>query len=315
MDELKFKRLEVLTEIRKTFPKSKILKYSKFKSGLVGKAYKINISSPKKILVLKIYKLKRKEIIIKGNKIAQFLLTNNIPTAKVYSNSIVSDKGLLLMDYVGRKNLLEIYNPSSKEVRKKVLYGAGKLLRQVHSLKAPFYWRHYKHNVEDGVQWISWTKIRVRKYLLFTRKKLGKKRYFYLKNEFERLLRLLESERYMKVVPLHWDYHLENVVCSDKSNRISIIDFDNVMKGHNLADIGQFYEVLIQDAKGEHDFTSFLNGYDLKITSKHKEMVFDYFLLHLIAVLRSIWLKKRLRWLIKDKLRTLDACIDGNYKI
>jgi hypothetical protein len=52
---------------------------------------------------------------------------------------------------------------------------------------------------------------------------------------------------------------------------------------------------------------SFLNGYKKHFTKNEIELIRGYFLLHLLAVTRSIWFKqKRLGWIIKKHKLIID---------
>jgi len=95
------------------------------------------------------------------------------------------------------------------------------------------------------------------------------------------------------MVGLHWDYHFTNLIGVNGKIK-GVLDFDNAIKGHNLADIGQtLYWMYLQF--NVFAFEEYCNWYGL--TSVEKKLVFGYFVLHLLAVSRSTWGKESLEWL------------------
>jgi len=105
----------------------------------------------------------------------------------------------------------------------------------------------------------------------------------------------------LRFVPLHWDYHLSNLKIDSKGRVVGVFDFDNAMKGHNLGDLGQTAYWIRLKEKKEENFKYFLKGYKNQFSKRELKMIKGYFLLHILAVSRSIWFKqKRLGWLIEE---------------
>ena len=98
---------------------------------------------------------------------------------------------------------------------------------------------------------------------------------------------------------------------SSNGEILGIFDFDNAMKGHNLADIGQAKYWLRFRSNDYKNFKYLLRGYGLKRDNKNEILIMGYFILHLIAVNRSIWKKKKLDWVIKEHYKILDELMRG----
>ncbi len=86
-----------------------------------------------------------------------------------------------------------------------------------------------------------------------------------------------------------------------------VFDFDNAMKGHSLGDIGQTAYWIKFEINGYENFKSFLNGYKNGFTKKELILIRGYFLLHLLAVSRSIWFRqKKFKWIIDKHKQILE---------
>lgn len=298
-----FRIMRVLREVRRTFPYATIKEYQKLSGGLVSPTYKVRITRPSRNLAVKVYKAKNAVMIRKNNVILNFLYKKQFPVPQVYSDRLFAKNGVMVMDFIPGKNAAEVYDNSSSRVRRRLLQNAGKLLRTLHDLKIPSFWIHHKHEVRDVNTWILWTRQRVKKYLAFAKTNLEKKHYQFLSKEFAAFLKLLQKN--IDFVPVHWDYHLNNLVATPSGRILGLFDFDNAMKGHNLADLGQA-SYWLQFRHNEYkNFDCFLEGYGLE-SQKEKNLIKGYALLHLAAVTRSQWGKKRLQWLIDKHLQMLD---------
>ena len=68
------------------------------------------------------------------------------------------------------------------------LCNSGKILRKIHKLKAPAFWRSSSikpgRDIQNKTQWKKWTKTRIRKYLYFAKQNLKPRQYKYIKQQF-----------------------------------------------------------------------------------------------------------------------------------
>ncbi|MDD4877616.1 MAG: aminoglycoside phosphotransferase family protein [Candidatus Nanoarchaeia archaeon] len=297
------RRIEIL--IRKSFPKAKIKKYEQFSTGLVSPTFKVKITAPNRILVVKLGKLKNKKKIHQNNKILNYLNKSHIPAPKVILENIFDRKFITIMEYSPGNVASKTYGKGNQVLRRKILCNAGKNLRKIHTLKIPPFWIHQHHEIKHQKEWKKWTRLRIDKYLGFFREKLAEY-YSFIDINLNEFWNVLKNEK-IDFVPLHWDYHLSNLNVNKKGGITGIFDFDNAMKGHSLGDIGQtayWIRFKVNDSK---NFESFLKGYKRQFTKKEMKLIKGYFLLHLLAVSRTIWFKQnRLGWIIDEHKLILD---------
>ncbi len=295
--KLSFNKTKIKKLIKEVFPGSDIIDHKEFETGLVSPTYKIQIKNPKKTLVVKLSKLKRTNSIQTNNKILEYLYEKNLPCPKIYLTKIKDKKIITIMDFVEGKPASEVFKELSLEKKQKFLEDTGKLLRQIHSVAIPKFWNHHNHEINSEKEWVSWTKKRAEKYAQFFKYKLrgevkdiNKK----LKDFFD----LLEKTKF-NLDPLHWDYHLSNINIDSNGRIIGVFDFDNAMKGHNLADIGQTAYWLRFHLGSNEYLKDFLKGYGT-ISKDDLKLIEGYELLHILAITRTIWFRqKRLGWIIK----------------
>jgi aminoglycoside phosphotransferase (APT) family kinase protein len=305
MSKLKFDKNKIEVLIRKSFPNSKIESYNQFSTGLTDPAFKVTIFNPKKNLVIKLTKLKRKSGSHQNNKILNYLNENKLPAPRVFFDGISDKKFITIMDYSSGEVASKIYQKANLQLRKKILIDVGRKLKSIHNLKIPSFWVHQHHEVKDKKEWKKWTKLRIDKYLTFLKNKLSN-HYDFLEEELNEFWKILEKEK-IDFVPLHWDYHLHNINVNTKGEVTGIFDFDNAMKGHSLADLGQSAYWLRFEMNDYENFDSFLKGYKNKFTRKELKLIRGYYLLHLLAVTRSLWFKqKRLGWIIDKHKEILE---------
>lgn len=308
----KFIEKRVLKEIHKTFPNARISSYKKFKEGLVNPTYKVKIISPNKFLAVKIYKQKNLQYVDTGISIMKYLYGENFPVPIIYSNTMFTKQGVVVMEYLNGKSGLKTYNSSTQRSKQKILLNSGKIIKEIHNLKAPAIWVHPKHNVENKKEWIEWTKKRVEKYNLFIKRNMPEYS-LKMEDEFNSFLKILR-EKDIAFVPMHWDFHLSNILVNDNQEIVGIFDFDNAMKGDSLAELAQFKYWLRLNSDDWDNFKYLIKGYGLKLTPKKQALIRGYLLLHLIAVNRSIWKsKRRLSWLIKKQKVMLDEILSQKY--
>lgn len=297
MGSLKFNKDKIELLIKKSFPSSRIESYSQFSTGLVSPTFRVTIKDPSKILVVKLGKLKNRSRLHKNNKILNYLNGNNLPSPKVFFDGVSERKYLTIMDYSPGIVASKVYQTADSPLKKKILFNIGKKLKEIHNLKIPSFWIHNNHEVKNATEWKKWTKERIDKYLAFFKKKLPSD-YPFLKKELAEFWEILRKED-IGFVPLHWDYHLHNLNVNDSGEVTGIFDFDNAMKGHSLGDIGQSAYWLRFEMNDYRNFESLLKGYKKRFTQKELKMIRGYYLLHLLAVSRSVWFKKkRLGWII-----------------
>jgi|TARA_Y100000310_G_C20549354_1_gene747247 aminoglycoside phosphotransferase (APT) family kinase protein len=305
MSSLKFNKNKIEILIRKSFPNSHIESYKQFSTGLVSPTFKVKIKNPSKTLVVKLGKLKNKNKFHQNNKILNYLNENQLPAPKVFFDRISDKKFITIMDYSSGEVASKIYQKAKLQLRKKILLDVGRKLKLIHSLEIPSFWVHQHHEVKNKKEWKKWTKLRIDKYLTFLKNKLSNY-YDFLEKELDEFWQILEKEK-IDFVPLHWDYHLHNLNVNSNGKVTGIFDFDNAMKGHSLADLGQSAYWLRFEMNDYKNFDSFLKGYKNKFTNKELKLIRGYYLLHLLAVTRSLWFKqKRLGWIIDKHKEILD---------
>jgi len=305
----KFLESRIENEIRKTFSDSSIISYKKFNSGLVSPTYKVRIKNPQKILVVKIYKAKNHLLAQTNENVSNYLFKRGFPVPRVYSRTLFKKQEIVVMNYIWGKNALSVYKNSSISKKRKILKNLGILMKRIHTLKIPSQWIHHKHEIKNKKEWINWTKNRIKRYLSFAKENLNLKHFLFLKKEFKNFLSLLRKD--LEFVPLHWDYHLDNILVDSQGNISGLFDFDNAMKGHSLADLGQTKYWVRFTLKDFQAFEYFLEGYGKSFRDEEKNLIRSYCLLHLVAVTRSIWSKKRkLKWIIEEHKKILDELME-----
>ncbi|MDD3263791.1 MAG: aminoglycoside phosphotransferase family protein [Candidatus Nanoarchaeia archaeon] len=309
-NKLTFNKKKIEIEIRKIFNNAVIKNYEFFIEGLVSPTFKIKINNPSKTLVVKLTKIKREKQIIKNNLILEYLNKNKILAPRIYLSNKFEKKIITIMSFCKGKNAKEVYLKSNEDIKKEILYNAGHLLKKIHNLKIPQFWEHQKHEIKDVNEWKNWTKNRISKYLLFIKNKM-KNEYKSIEKILNNFYNILENEKF-NLSPLHWDYHFANFNVNEKGKITGIFDFDNSMKGHNLADIGQTLYWINFHFDEKERFFYFLNGYKKKFNNKELELIKGYYLLHILAVTRSIWFKKRLRWIIDKHIIMINDMIKND---
>ena len=295
--KLSFNKSKIEKLIKEVFPESDIIDHKEFETGLVSPTYKIQIKNPKKTLVVKLSKLKRTNSIQTNNKILEYLYEKNLPYPKIYLTKIKDKKIITIMDFVEGKPASEIFKELSLEKKQKFLEDTGKLLRQIHSVAIPKFWNHHNHEIKSEKEWVSWTKKRAEKYILFFKSKFsGEIRD--IEKKLQSFIILLEKTKF-RLAPLHWDYHFSNINIDSNGRIIGVFDFDNAMKGHNLADIGQTAYWLRFHLGSNEYLKDFLKGYGT-ISKDDLKLIEGYELLHILAITRTIWfIQKRLGGIIK----------------
>lgn len=311
--KFKFNEKKVEKEIQKTFPQGKIIEYEQFKKGLVHQTYKVRIKDPTRYLVVRLYKTKNTKKVNTNINALTFLHKKGFPTPKTYSNSLFANYGIIIMEYLKGEQAEKIFLNSSEKIKMKILRNAGALIRKLHKMHIPRFWIHYKHEIKNKKEWIQWINKRIEKYLAFAKGNLNSEYYQFLKKEFKELISILNQK--MEFVPMHWDFHLGNILVNKNGDITGIIDFDNILKGDSLAELGQTHHSLRFSTKDYEYFQYFLLGYNKKLTKKEEKLILGYSLLHNVAVTRSIWKKKRrLSWIIKENLKIIKEIMILNKK-
>lgn len=302
--KLKFNEKKVKKVINTTFPKAFIVHYKKFERGLAHQTFKVRIKNPNRYVVVRIYKLKNKKKVDANTQALTFLHQKGFPTPRIYSDTQFKNQGIIVMEYLKGEEAEKILLGSSKQVKIKILKNSGKLLKKLHAIPIPKFWIHFKHEIKNKEEWIKWTRQRIKKYLEFAKNNLDSKYYEFLEKEFKKFSNLLNKD--INFVPMHWDFHLRNVLVNREGDIVGVVDFDNTLKGDALAELGQVHHSIRFSTKNYKDFEYFLLGYNKNLTEKEKNFIRWYSLIHNIAVTRSIWKKKRrLLWIIKENLKII----------
>lgn len=312
MGKPKFNTSRIERFLQKVYPRAKIKKFEQFSTGLVSPTFKVEIINPTKILVVKLGKLKHKNKTHQNNKILKYLNENNIPAPKVLLDGTFDGKFITIMGYCPGSVASKVYEKGDQNLRQKILFDAGKDLKKIHTLEIPPFWIHQHHEIKNKKEWKKWTKIRINKYLSFFRGKLDNY-YNFLEITLNEFWDILKDEE-IDFVPLHWDYHLSNLNVNLKGEITGIFDFECAMKGHSLGDIGQTaYWVRFQSNEYQN-FQNFLKGYKKRFTENELKLIKGYFLLHLLAVSRTIWFRqKKLAWIIDKHKQMLDEFKQGKF--
>jgi Ser/Thr protein kinase RdoA (MazF antagonist) len=181
-------------------------------------------------------------------------------------------------------------------------------------LKSPSFWIHQKHEITSQKEWIEWTKLRIQKYLAAAEKNLNNELIEFLKIKFTRLEELYNTYTDFRFVPLHWDYHFSNINVNEKGEITGVFDFDNAMKGHDMADIGQtvYWLIMQQNISNTETFEHLFMGYG-NLSKVDREFIYLHFFLFLAGVMRSTWPKDDLRWLNDRHVEVLTKCLKGEY--
>lgn len=228
-----------------------------------------------------------------------------VPAPRVFFDGMF----VTVMEFIPGKVASDVFRGAGPVVKRRLLRSAGSLLRRIHGLRIPSFWVNERHPVSNKQEWKQWTRGRVSKYLAFSRsKKFG--RHDFLERELTDFLRMLYAER-IDYVPLHWDFHLSNLNANRKGEVTGVFDFDNAMRGHSLADLGQVLYWLRFRFGDRGTFEHVLKGYKGAFTRKQTRMVRAYCLLHLLAVSRTIWNKRRLRWIIEEHERMREEFVNS----
>ena len=305
---------KVISAIRDCFPEADITSISKFSGGLTSSVYKVEIHNPDKILAVKIFPKKLESNVEKSINISNYLLEHNLPASRGYGLFKDNNEGSVVMDCLSGRAVSEAWETASIENQKKILVNSGAILRKIHNLKIPTFWIHQKHEVTSTEEWVNWTNLRIKKYLIFIQENLDKEVVNFLNLAFKRLQDLYQLHPDFNFVPLHWDYHFSNINIDDNFNISGLFDFDNAMKGHDMADLGQtvYWLILQQKVSEKETFGNLFVGYgDLSLIDR--EFVQLHFLLFLAGVMRSTWSKEKLKWLKNSHIEILKKCTQGGY--
>ncbi len=235
--------------IHKLFPEAIINSVEKFSKGLNSSVYKVEIHNPNKTLAIKFFPKKIEAKVEKSARISNYVRENGIPSPQIYDIVKNDDGGWAVMDCLLGSVASEVWETASTENRHMILTHSGATLKRVHDLKIQPFWVHGKHEVTSCKDWVDWTKIRIQKYLVAAQENIDKELVDFLRIKFRRLEDLYDAHPDFRFVPLHWDYHFSNINVNENGEISGVFDFDNAMKGHDMADIGQTVYWLIIDQK------------------------------------------------------------------
>lgn len=305
---------KTLNAIHKIFPEASVGSVTKFSKGLTSNVYKVEIHNPDKILVVKFFPEKIQERVEKSAKISNYLKENNLPSPQTYDIVKNQEEGWVVMDCLPGKVASEVWETSTIENQSTILIHSGEMLKRIHNLEIPQFWIHQKHEITSQKEWIEWVNIRVKKYLEVVQENVNKEIFDFLTIKFKRLQDLYETHSDFRFVPLHWDYHLSNINVDENGEISGVFDFDNAMKGHNVADLGQtvYWLIMQQNISDLEMFEHLFSGYG-NLSQIDREFVYLHFLLFLAGVMRSTWSKDDLRWLNDIHIDVLNKCVNGEY--
>ena len=304
---------KIPTAIHKIFPEAIIGSMVKFSKGLVSSVYKVQIHNPDKILVVKFFPNKIEAGVEKSAKISNYARENNLPSPHMYDVLKGEEEGSVVMDCLPGNVASEVWETSAPKNQQVILTNSGALLKRIHDLKIPPFWIHQKHEITSQKEWIEWTRLRIKKYLVAAETNLDRSLVDFLRIKFERLQELYNVHTDFRFVPLHWDYHLSNINVDEKGEITGVFDFDNAMKGHDMADIGQtVYWIALQNISDTETFEKLFMGYG-GLSQVDREFIYLHFLLFLAGVMRSTWPKDDLKWLNEQHVRVLTKCLQGEY--
>lgn len=284
--------------VRKVFINAEIQEIEKFADGLDGAVFKITIQNPDQILVLKANSLDNKSKTVKNNQILKYLKQNNLKVPEVFFEDENTEAFITLMSFCPGQVAGTVYQEVGQTDREKILLGAGEELYKIHNLNIPDFWIHHKHEIPNKEAWKAWIKMRIEKYLNFFETRLPNHIEF-IQTELNDFWNLLEQSG-IDFSPLHGDYHLLNLNVDKEMNVSGLFDFDNAIKGHSLYDLGIFLYFLRFSIKDYKNKDSFLHGYDENLTETDLKLTRGYFLLHLLAITRTLWEKDDLAWIIEE---------------
>ncbi|MCF7864953.1 MAG: aminoglycoside phosphotransferase family protein [Candidatus Pacebacteria bacterium] len=305
---------KIPTAIHTVFPDAVVVAVLKFTKGLANLAFRVEILNPEKVLVAKFFSKKNEEKVEKGSQISNYVRQNSLPAPEVYNITKDDEGGWVVMECLPGTVASEIWEAASVSEKHTILTSSAILLKQIHDLEIPSFWKHKKHEVASQIEWIDWTKIRIQKYVSFAEQNLEKDLSDYLKVKFARLQDLYTSHPNFRFVSLHWDYHLSNINVDEQGEVVGVFDFDNAMKGHDMADIGQTVYWIINQQKtfDAEILKSLFKGYG-NLTLVDLEFIELHFLLFLVGVMRSTWSKLDLKWLNELHVEVLKRSLKGEY--
>jgi aminoglycoside phosphotransferase (APT) family kinase protein len=305
-----------IVAIQRVFPQATIGSVLKFSKGLASSVYKVEVRDPSKILAVKFFPKKIESRVEKSSRISSYVKENGLPSPQTYELLKGDNEGSVVMDCLPGEVASEVWETASVENQQIILVNSGKMLKKIHNLKIPPFWIHQKHEVTSPEEWVEWTRVRIDKYLIAAQENLDKDIVDFLRVKFTRLQDLYTAHPDFRFVPLHWDYHFSNINVDGRFDISGVFDFDNAMKGHDMADLGQtmYWLVTQQKISKIEVFEKFFTGYG-ELSSLDREFVYLHFLFFLAGVTRSTWSKEDLKWLNELHVEVLKKCVQGEYCI
>ncbi len=202
--------------------------------------YIIETKEPKYRYILKIY-FPKEENYKKEIKLFSKLRENeNIPVPKIYKisrNEVVQSREYAIYEYIQGITLGEAMS-KGYVLEKKFISDVAKSLAQIHSYKFDrLGFLDENLNIREGLPpLIEWYKNFMGNR---AKKRLGKEiinKINYIVKENKNILTILDED----IRLVHGDFQGTNILI--KNNRLSgILDWEFVMAGHPIADIGQFF--------------------------------------------------------------------------
>jgi len=237
---------ELVTRVaQKIFADSRVVEYSLFEKGLTSVAIRVQLDNPNKEIVIKVFDPEKLIAVQKSADIANYCKQFGIPAP--YTYGILTEDNVVVMDYVTGCDVSDSWVTLDPTAQSAVLFSMGALLRKIHSLEPIDSWVDQKHHITTTIEWEDWIHQRVVKCTDAARVNVPGRLYEYLAQKGTQL-----RDKYIKgsaytIVPMHWDYHFSNISVTG-SDVTGVFDFDNAMRGHALADIGQaMYWLALQE--------------------------------------------------------------------
>ncbi len=305
---------KIFIAVHKIHPEAVVASVVKFSKGLTSSVYKVELRNPDKAFVIKLFPKKIEAKVEKSARISDYVRESNLPSPHTYDIVKNDDGGWVVMDCLQGNVVSEYLETVNLEKQYTILINSGAMLKRIHDLEIPSFWIHQKHEITSKKEWVEWIRLRIQKYLVFAQENLENELFDFLRIKFTRLQDLYDDHPNFRFVPLHWDYHFSNINVDENMEISGVFDFDNAMKGHDMADIGQtVYWLMIQQKildikKFEHFFT----GYG-KLSQSDREFIYLHSQLFLAGVMRSTWQKSDLKWLNDLHVEVLKKCVKGEY--
>lgn len=275
--------LDKVSEITQhTFPHSKILSIHKLNVGQTSEIYKVHLTTAPSEVIIRFSRLKNFQ---KSIQILQYLKENLFPVPGIFHHSVWQERGISIIENIPGKTALEYFMNTTQEKRESVFHHLGQYLKQLHDLPVQDFWFRESYPISTSTDWYLWMGKRFKEVREYTHQSFDTETKAYIENILVHFEVIIETLKDQPVVPLHGDFHLENVLVNEKGDITGILDFDTALRGQFYGDVGRFlYSLLLHENDYQYnndEFKAFLKGYyDEKAPQFHA--IFGYFVLMLL---------------------------------